>query len=128
MSAAKAVIRVPVPDLCCLWAETEAALMNIALIAIFDGGALTGPGGEVRLAAIRSFIAAHLDRAPALRRVLCSCPPGPVRAGWPGARPHRAAVRRMAAAAAARAAKRAPTCMRRWSYSRSWERLPTRRA
>jgi hypothetical protein len=44
--------------------------MNIALIGIFDGDALTGPGGLVRIAAIRSFIAARLDRAPMLRRVL----------------------------------------------------------
>lgn len=82
MCAAKAITRVPVADLCCLWAETPAAPMNIALIGIFDGGALTGPGGQVRIAAIRSFIAARLDRARC-----CDgwcCPPGPGRAGWPG--------------------------------------------
>jgi diacylglycerol O-acyltransferase len=82
MCAAKAITRVPVPDLCCLWAETPAAPMNIALIAIFDGDALTGPGGLVRIAAIRSFIAARLDRAPMLRRVLLPTRPGQGRMAW----------------------------------------------
>jgi diacylglycerol O-acyltransferase len=78
----KAITRVPVPDLCCLWAETPTTPMNIALAGIFDGGPLTGPGGEVRLAAIRSFIAARLDRAPALRRVLLPTRPGQGRMAW----------------------------------------------
>jgi WS/DGAT/MGAT family acyltransferase len=56
--------------------------MNIALIGIFDGGSLTGPGGEVRLAAIRSFIAAHLDRAPALHHVLLPTRPGQGPMAW----------------------------------------------
>jgi hypothetical protein len=82
MCTAKAITRVPVPDLCCLWAETPAAPMNIALIGIFDGGALTGPGGLVRIAVIRSFIAARLDRAPMLRRVLLPTRPGQGRMAW----------------------------------------------
>ena len=80
--AAKTITRVPVPDLCCLWAETGAAPMNIALIAVFDGGPLTSPGGDVRLAAIRSFIAAGLDRAPMLRRTLLPTRPGQGRMAW----------------------------------------------
>ena len=56
--------------------------MNIALIATFDGGPLTGPDGEVRLAAIRSFIAAHLDRARMLRRTLLPTRPGQGRTAW----------------------------------------------
>ena len=56
--------------------------MNIALIATFDGGPLTGPDGEVRLAAIRSFIAAHLDRARMLRRALLPTRPGQGRMAW----------------------------------------------
>jgi diacylglycerol O-acyltransferase / wax synthase len=82
MCAAKAITRVPVPDLCCLWAETPTAPMNIALIGVFDGGALTGPGGQVRLDAVRSFIAARLDRAPALCRVLMPTLPGQGRMAW----------------------------------------------
>lgn len=82
MCAARAITRVPVPDLCCLWAETPAAPMNIALVGIFDGGPLTGPGGDVRLAAIRAFIAARLDCAPALRRVLLPTRPGQGRMAW----------------------------------------------
>jgi len=36
--------------------------MNIALIGIAGGATLTGPGGLVQLAAIRSFIAAASRR------------------------------------------------------------------
>lgn len=82
MSTARAITRVPVPDLCCLWAETPQAPMNIALIGILEGGALTGPGGQVQLAAIRSFLAARLDRAPMLRRVLLPTRPGEGRMAW----------------------------------------------
>jgi diacylglycerol O-acyltransferase len=82
MCAANAITRIPVPDLCCLWAETPTAPMNIALIATFDGGPLTGPDRKVRLAAIRSFIAAHLDRAPMLRRALLPTRPGQGRMAW----------------------------------------------
>ncbi len=86
-AAAKAITRVPVPDLCCLWAETVAAPMNIALVGIFDGDALTDGTGTVRLAAIRSFIAARLHRAPMLRRVLLPTRLGEGRMAWTD--PHR---------------------------------------
>ena len=82
MSPVKAITRVPVPDLCCLWAQTPTAPMNIAMAGVFDGGPLTGPGGDVRLAAIRSSITAHLDRAPMLRRVLLPTRPGQGRMAW----------------------------------------------
>jgi diacylglycerol O-acyltransferase / wax synthase len=82
VGATKAITRVPVPDLCCLWAETPTAPMNIALIGVFDGDPLTGPGGQVQIATIRSFIAAHLGHAPMLRRVLLPTRPGQGRMAW----------------------------------------------
>ena len=62
--------RVPVPDLCALWAETETAPMNIALIGVVDGSPLIGPDGAIALDRIRSFIEARLPRAPMLLRTL----------------------------------------------------------
>lgn len=62
--------RVPVPDLCALWAETATAPMNIALIGVVEGAALTGPDGAVAMDRIRSFLQARLPRAPMLLRVL----------------------------------------------------------
>jgi hypothetical protein len=41
-----AIARVPVPDLCCLWAEEAATPMNIALIGVLDGKPLTGADGR----------------------------------------------------------------------------------
>ena len=64
------ITRVPIPDLCALWAETRTAPMNIALIGTFDSASLTDGDGQVRLEAIRAAIASHLDRALMLRRVL----------------------------------------------------------
>lgn len=61
------VTRVPVPDLCCLWAETGTTPMHIALLGTLDAPAR---GDDAVLAAIRTAVAAHLDRAPMLRRVL----------------------------------------------------------
>jgi len=61
--------------------------MNIALVGIFDGDALTDGTGTVRLAAIRSFIAARLHRAPMLRRVLLPTRLGEGRMAWTD--PHR---------------------------------------
>ena len=52
------------------------------LIGVFDGDSLTGSGGKARLAEIRSLIAAHLDRAPALRRILLPTRPGEGRMAW----------------------------------------------
>jgi diacylglycerol O-acyltransferase / wax synthase len=63
-------IRVPVPDLCALWAETETAPMNIALIGVVEESPLTGPDGAIALDRIRSFIEARLSRAPQLLRTL----------------------------------------------------------
>jgi diacylglycerol O-acyltransferase len=62
------IVRVPVPDLCALWAETATAPMNIALIGVMEGIPLTGPDGAVALARIRSFVEARLPRAPMLLR------------------------------------------------------------
>lgn len=82
MNPAKAITRVPVPDLRCLRAETPAAPMNIALIGISGGATLTGPGGLAQLAAVCSLIAARLERAPVLRRVLLLTRPGLGRLAW----------------------------------------------
>jgi Wax ester synthase-like Acyl-CoA acyltransferase domain len=65
--------RVPVPDLCALWAETRAAPMNIALLGVLDEH--WGAGGEPAdpaevVSRIRSAVEANLPRTPMLRRVL----------------------------------------------------------
>jgi Wax ester synthase-like Acyl-CoA acyltransferase domain/Polyketide cyclase / dehydrase and lipid transport len=65
-----AIVRVPVPDLCALWAETPTAPMNIALIGVVDGAPLMGPDGTVALPRIRAFIEARLPRAPMLLRTM----------------------------------------------------------
>lgn len=62
--------RVPVPDLCALWAETATAPMNIALIGVVEGSPLTEPEGAIALDRIRSFVEARLARAPMLLRTL----------------------------------------------------------
>jgi WS/DGAT/MGAT family acyltransferase len=77
-----AVTRVPVPDLCCLWAETAATPMNIALVGSFDADRLVDDHGEVDLERIRTSVAAHLDQAPMLRRVLKPTRPGQGRPVW----------------------------------------------
>jgi diacylglycerol O-acyltransferase len=64
------IVRVPVPDLCALWAESATAPMNIALIGVVEGAPLTRPDGTVDLARIRPFIQARLPRTPMLLRVL----------------------------------------------------------
>jgi WS/DGAT/MGAT family acyltransferase len=68
-----AFIRVPVPDLCTLWAETDTAPMNIALIGLLDARDVTGTGtsgpSDV-LTQVRAAVAANLYRAPMLGRVL----------------------------------------------------------
>jgi hypothetical protein len=43
------IVRVPVPDLCALWAETATAPMNIALIGAVERTPLMGPDGAVAL-------------------------------------------------------------------------------
>ena len=82
MNPAKAITRVPVPDLRRLRAKTPAAPMNIALIGISGGATLTGPGGLAQLAAIArsSLPASSVPR----RCAGCCAGPGPARAGWPG--------------------------------------------
>jgi len=62
--------RVPVPDLCALWADTARAPMNIALIGVVEGSPLMGPDGAIALDRVRSFVEARLPRAPMLRRIL----------------------------------------------------------
>lgn len=74
--------RVPVPDLCCLWAETESTPMHIALVGTLDSAGLLDDRGEVDLRLIRSSIAAHLAQAPMLRRVLKRTRPGQGRPLW----------------------------------------------
>ena len=78
---AVSMTRVPVPDLCCLWAETETTPMNIALVGTLDAATLIDDG-EVALERIRSFIAAHLGQAPMLRRVFRRTRPGQGRPVW----------------------------------------------
>jgi diacylglycerol O-acyltransferase / wax synthase len=80
------VARVPVPDLCCLWAETETTPMNIALVGTIETGGLLDDHGEVDLPTIRAFVEAHLDRAPMLRKVLKPTRPGQGRPVWTDAR------------------------------------------
>ena len=62
--------RVPVPDLCTLWAETVTAPMNIALIGVVEGSPLVGSDGAIALDRIRSFVEARLPRAPMLLHTL----------------------------------------------------------
>lgn len=69
-SGGVSIARVPVPDLCALWAETRSAPMNIALIGVVEGPPLMEPNGAVALERIRSFIEARLPKAPMLLRSL----------------------------------------------------------
>ena len=64
------VDRVPVPDLCCLWAEEPATPMTIALVAILDGGRFEGLSGAQLVNRVRGHVAARLHRAPMRRRAL----------------------------------------------------------
>ena len=77
-----AIVRVPVPDLCALWAETPTAPMNIALIGVVDGAPLMGPDGTVALPRIRAFIEARLPRAPMLLRTMRPTRVGQGRPAW----------------------------------------------
>lgn len=77
-----ALTRVPVPDLCCLWAESDATPMNIALVGTIDPATVADDGGAVSLELIRDAIAAHLDQAPMLRRALRWTRPGQGRPVW----------------------------------------------
>jgi diacylglycerol O-acyltransferase / wax synthase len=77
-----AVTRVPVPDLCCLWAETDTTPMNIALVGTLDAGPLVDDRGAVVIDRVRGAVEARLDRAPMLRRVLRRTLPGQGRPVW----------------------------------------------
>jgi diacylglycerol O-acyltransferase len=73
VTAESAVRRVPVPDLCALWAETRQAPMNIALVGVLDRATPAGPGcvdASTVVASLRAAVEANLHRAPMLRRVL----------------------------------------------------------
>jgi WS/DGAT/MGAT family acyltransferase len=71
VSVAGPIRRVPVPDLCALWAETGAAPMNIALLGVLDQGSgdESVEPTEV-LARVRVAVEANLPRTPMLRRIL----------------------------------------------------------
>jgi diacylglycerol O-acyltransferase / wax synthase len=69
-TAGQLIERVPVPDLCALWAESATAPMNITLIGVVEAQPLTAPDGSVALDRIRSFVGARLPRAPMLLRTL----------------------------------------------------------
>jgi Wax ester synthase/diacylglycerol acyltransferase catalytic domain/WS/DGAT C-terminal domain len=73
MNAKATITRVPVPDLCCLWAETPAAPMHMALIGVLDQEQLTGDGNggpDDVLRRVRQAVQLNLHRAPLLRQVL----------------------------------------------------------
>jgi diacylglycerol O-acyltransferase / wax synthase len=69
-SAVESIERVPVPDLCALWAESSTTPMNIALIGVVEAEPLLDPDGTVALDRIRSFVEARLPAAPMLLRTL----------------------------------------------------------
>ena len=66
-TADESIERVPVPDLCALWAETSTAPMNIALIGAVVG-TLVAPDGTVALD--HPLIRRSPSRAPMLLRTL----------------------------------------------------------
>lgn len=70
------VDRVPVPDLCNLWAESPTTPMHLALAAVFEGDRLVDAEGSVDIGRIRSLVVSHLHRTPTLRRVLVRPPVG----------------------------------------------------
>ena len=80
------IVRVPVPDLCALWAETATAPMTIALIGAVEGTPLMGPDGDVALARVRSFVEARLPRALMLLRTLRATHLGQGTPAWIDAR------------------------------------------
>jgi hypothetical protein len=68
-TADESIERVPVPDLCALWAETSTAPMNIALIGAVEAAPLVAPDGTVALDA-----SAHSSK-PGCREHRCCCEP-----------------------------------------------------
>jgi hypothetical protein len=85
MSATRRIARVPVPDLCCLWAETPTAPMNMALIGVLDTAELTGDadasGAEV-LRRVREVVRQTCTARPCCAR--CFTPRGPARGARSG--------------------------------------------
>lgn len=75
------VTRVPVPDLCALWAETSTTPMQIALVGTCDA-APWAAAGTAPLDVVRCAVAAHLHRAPMLRRKLLHTHHGQGRTAW----------------------------------------------
>jgi diacylglycerol O-acyltransferase / wax synthase len=69
-------------DLMTLWAEAPATPLNLALAGLLAAGPLLDDAGRLRLAALRAAIAAHLDRAPALRRRIQAGSAGQGRPIW----------------------------------------------
>jgi diacylglycerol O-acyltransferase len=65
-----AVRRVPVSDLCALWAETRHAPMNIALVGLLQEPAPGNIDSFTVRARVRAAVEANLHRTPMLRRVL----------------------------------------------------------
>jgi len=77
--------RVPVADLCSLWAQTPTTPMNIALIGVLDQVTLTGgvdSSCEDVLGRVRTAVQANLHRAPLLRQVIRSTRRGEGRPVW----------------------------------------------
>jgi diacylglycerol O-acyltransferase len=73
VSRTPTIRRVPVQDLCTLWAETRSTPMNMALIGVLenrDENAASEPDMTALLARVRAAVAANLPRVPMLRRVL----------------------------------------------------------
>src|SRR2546423_6158995 len=85
VTAEPGVKRVPVPDLCALWAETRHAPMNIALVGILDQVAPATPGSvdaSTVVPRVRAAVEANLHRAPMLRRILHETKLGEGTAVW----------------------------------------------
>src|SRR3954453_10381786 len=70
VTAEPIVRRVPVPDLCALWAETRQAPMNIALVGLLQDAAPGKIDSHTVVARVRAAVEANLHRVPMLRRVL----------------------------------------------------------
>jgi diacylglycerol O-acyltransferase len=82
---AGSITRVPVPDLCTLWAETPATPMNIALMGVLHQGDMAGAANGddwAVLEQVRGAIEANLHRAPLLRRRLLRTRLGEGTAVW----------------------------------------------
>ena len=70
VSDVKHLQRLTLADLANLAAEALDTPMHQGALGILDGSSLLDQGGRVRIEAIRTHIAARLDRVPELRRIL----------------------------------------------------------